>query len=283
METINSLDKNIKFTMEIEKEGRLAYLDILLNRIGNGIECKVYRKPIASQAVIPANACAPLSYKEAAFKAYINRAEYICDGNNLEEEYNNIREGAMKYGYKRSFIENLIEKGKNRKKRERNMKREEKQYLAIEYFPHYFERIKYRLKRYGICLVAKSGMKLGSVVRKSLDPVPQDNFAGVYEIPYINSKGNRECYIGMTGRTFKKRRKEHEADVKYARETTALARKNNVESINILFGESRIIYRSQESFASLVRETIEIMTRKGDICNDVTSFTLPKVWTEFLE
>ena len=53
LESINKEDKNIKFTKEIEKEGKLNYLDVKIIRIEDGkIEKTVYRKPNSISEII---------------------------------------------------------------------------------------------------------------------------------------------------------------------------------------------------------------------------------------
>ena len=44
LEYINSLHNNIKFTMEVEHQGKRPYLDVDILRGNRGFETKVYRK-----------------------------------------------------------------------------------------------------------------------------------------------------------------------------------------------------------------------------------------------
>lgn len=42
---LNFYHSNIKFTMELEKENQISFLDVLLIRVGEHLDYRVYRKP----------------------------------------------------------------------------------------------------------------------------------------------------------------------------------------------------------------------------------------------
>ena len=52
---INNLHQNIKFTMEEESNGQLAFLDTLLKRNNGEIFVLVYREPAHTLQLSPAN------------------------------------------------------------------------------------------------------------------------------------------------------------------------------------------------------------------------------------
>lgn len=58
----------LKFILEIEQNGALPYLDVLLIKKHHEIEHTVHRKPIATQSIINLYAQAPFSYKISAFR-----------------------------------------------------------------------------------------------------------------------------------------------------------------------------------------------------------------------
>lgn len=122
-----------------------------------------------------------------------------------------------------------------------------------------------------------------NIIHSGVDHIENDHKAGVYEIPFRGENGRVLFYIGMTSRSFKIRKREHMADVKFGRQTTALARLNNKEPIKIDFEESRIIYPSNFYYTSVIRESIEIFLRSENICNESASFNLPGIWREMLE
>src|SRR5258705_6679797 len=49
---INTLHPHIKFTHEVEVDGRIPFLDINIQRVNDSIETSVFRKPIASNTFV---------------------------------------------------------------------------------------------------------------------------------------------------------------------------------------------------------------------------------------
>ena len=74
---------NIKFTYELEHEGKLPFLDVLLCRKGKKIYTTVYRKATNNDVYLNWNAFAPISWKRSTLKTLIERAYLICSTDEL--------------------------------------------------------------------------------------------------------------------------------------------------------------------------------------------------------
>ena len=79
-----SFDVNIKFTYELEHEGKLPFLDVLLCRTGKKIYTTVYRKTTNNDVYLNWNAFAPISWKRGTLKTLIERAYLICSTDELK-------------------------------------------------------------------------------------------------------------------------------------------------------------------------------------------------------
>ncbi|XP_046869398.1 uncharacterized protein LOC124462049 [Drosophila willistoni] len=79
LDTLNSFDRNIKFTMELEDNGKLAYLDSLVIRRGNELKLKWYRKPTASGRIINFNSKHPKTMIINTARSCIQRMLNISD------------------------------------------------------------------------------------------------------------------------------------------------------------------------------------------------------------
>ena len=75
---------NIKFTYELEHEGKLPFLDVLLCRTGKKIYTTVYRKATNNDVYLNWNAFAPMSWKRGTLKTLIERAYLICSTDELQ-------------------------------------------------------------------------------------------------------------------------------------------------------------------------------------------------------
>lgn len=58
---LTGLNSNIKYTFELEPDGRLPVLDVEIMRDGNKLIRSVFRKPIADLSSIPFDAYTPFS------------------------------------------------------------------------------------------------------------------------------------------------------------------------------------------------------------------------------
>ena len=75
---INNLDHNIEFTIEIENQSALNYLDVtIIHDNNNQLITKVYRKPNSSLEIIHNNYATPKQYKLSTLRSYINQAILI--------------------------------------------------------------------------------------------------------------------------------------------------------------------------------------------------------------
>ena len=90
---LNRFHESIKFTHELEKDGEISFLDVLIKRNEDGgIETSVYRKPTNTDIYINWNAHAPAIWKIATLKSLIKRAFLISSTKAaLEEELAHIQ------------------------------------------------------------------------------------------------------------------------------------------------------------------------------------------------
>ena len=89
---MNGLNSKIKFTMELECNGCLNFLDLSVRKENNSLTYKVYRKPTTTDMVINAHSYHPETQKLAPFNAFIHRLLSIplCS-NDYQEEINTIK------------------------------------------------------------------------------------------------------------------------------------------------------------------------------------------------
>ena len=84
---LNGLHKKIKFTMEIEKDGHLPFLDIHIYRRTDGsLGHKVYRKPTHTNLYLQQNSHHHPANKNSVLTSLIHRAKTLCDQDSLPQE-----------------------------------------------------------------------------------------------------------------------------------------------------------------------------------------------------
>ena len=92
LETLNSYHTNIKFTIEIESENKISFLDVLLIRSNSLISTKVYRKNTNTYIYMNWKSFSPNNWKWGTLKTLVTRAFDICSTDEyLKEELEHIR------------------------------------------------------------------------------------------------------------------------------------------------------------------------------------------------
>jgi hypothetical protein len=87
----------MKFTMEIRKDNRLAFLDVLVKKKLNGsLGHMVYRKPTHTDLYLHAESEHHPAQKNEVLRTLIHRAKTICDMESLGEELQHLKRPSEK-------------------------------------------------------------------------------------------------------------------------------------------------------------------------------------------
>ena len=102
---INNLHQDIKFTMEEESNGELAFLDTLLKQNNGEISVLVSRKPTHTDQYLNYSSHHQTSCKESVVSSLFNRAySNITNKDDLHEENARIKQVLKENGYQESII-----------------------------------------------------------------------------------------------------------------------------------------------------------------------------------
>ena len=83
LEYLNSQHPNIKFTHDLEKDGKLNFLDVTINRIDDQFSTSVYRKPTFTGLGLRFDSFTPRSFKINLISCLIHRAYKISSSYRL--------------------------------------------------------------------------------------------------------------------------------------------------------------------------------------------------------
>ena len=103
---LNSVRPSIRFTVEVEKDGRLPFLDALLQRKDdNSLDVTVYRKPTHTDWYLDFYPHHPPQVKRGLVKCLFDRARTITTGqNNLRKEEHHLPRVLRQNRYPSAFI-----------------------------------------------------------------------------------------------------------------------------------------------------------------------------------
>ena len=107
---VNKLHPNIKFTMEMEQNNSINFLDLTITKSNNKLEFSIFHKPTQTDMVIHNSSIHPYSHKLAAFRCYIHRLINTSMSQvSFKTELNLIKQIAVNNGYKSEIIDQLLE------------------------------------------------------------------------------------------------------------------------------------------------------------------------------
>ena len=280
-EHINNLHPKIKFTIEEEKDGCLAFLDTLIKRKENGeLSVCVYRKPTHTDQYLNFHSNHIASTKDSVVSALFRRArDIISDPRELEKENNRIVNVLTANNYDKQTVMKVKRKIDNNGNAEnRNDDIEQTEYVGqvvLPYIPKTSETLKRIFKTHNIRCSFQSKDTLRKALSKPKDIVEEERQNNiVYKIPCGDCPAT---YIGETKRSFETRAKEHARAVKngdtnkneIAMHCWTLGHKMN-------WDDKKVIDREKNWTARKIKETIHSIADNNHFNN--VSYILPDIW-----
>lgn len=204
---LNSLRDSITFTLEMESEGRLSFLDILIRRDSSEIKLGIYRKPTHTDLYIRRDSCHPPQVFRGLVSCLKKRAQSICSASELPIELRHIRNALASNGYTERDLRPLNSRGRQRAA---SSEQEQPRRVVIPYLPGLSHRVKRCFNKAGLTVSMRPPPTLRSLLCKK-KPANIDRLGHVYCIPCSDCGWS---YVGETGRTLRERLAEHQRAVR---------------------------------------------------------------------
>ena len=258
----NRIDPNgrIRLTIEDEIDGKLPFLDCLLNRENGTLQLSVYRKPTNSGRVVHFQSAQPTSQKAGIIDSLARRCHQISSTQEvLLKEKLYLRNSFTACGFPEKFIEKHLDPIRAARKREKP-----KIMTVIPYIRGISEKIKGFLKQFGAHVFFKKHRTIGQIICKNSPLYTKEEQKNlVYEIPCNDCDS---CYVGMTQRKVGVRMKEHKKAVKMKDKRSALTRHSldNGHSLNIDNFSIRS-YGDQSRDLLMAREALIIKSTRNTV------------------
>ena len=217
LQNLNNQQPSIRFTMETEKDNKLALLDAAVLREPDGhLTPSVCRKSTHTDQYLAYDSHHPQSVKRGIVKCLYERAKrLVTKPSVIFEEKKHLSSVPVSNGYPSSFLQKLTKTGKPNNSAE--PANEFKATAVLPYVKGLSEQLRSCLQQQGVRAVFRLRSQLVRP-KDAVDPAKQDGV--VYRIPCECGK----VYIGETGRPIQDRIKEHDRDIRLARtETSAVS------------------------------------------------------------
>ena len=268
---LNAQHPNIKFTMEIEQDNQIPFLDVLVRRNRDGtLGHRVYRKPTHTDRYLHATSHHHPSQKNSVISSLVYRALTISEPTSLDEELKHLNQTLTRNGYNSKNINQTTKRLKNKISSPNDTEtldkeRERKKKVVLPYLQGTTERIGRILSKHNIRVIFKPQKKIAQLLPNPKDQRPSLETPGVYKIPCVCGK----VYIGETGRKISTRIKEHQRCAKYNHFSQSALAEHWMETGHaVQYDKATILAPSQGYFARKYREGLEILKHPDNLNRD---------------
>ncbi|XP_075163098.1 uncharacterized protein LOC142235723 [Haematobia irritans] len=275
LNTFNQYHPKIQFTIEKEKDNKIAYLDTKLHNIDGNIKFDWYAKEISTGRIMNYNATQPRSQILNTAKNLIYRILTLSDENYHNKNIGEIHKILTNNSFPRSIIEHLIKETKRKiskdtydftiKNNNDQNDNNERIFHGVKYIPGLIDNANLRetISTKNICFAFKPHNTLSAVFTKVKTPIQKEQQHDVvYEISCKGSdKENVKCdriYIGTTKRALETRIGEHKADIEKRKERTALSQHIKNTGHTADFENYRILDKEKREKKRMTIESLRI-------------------------
>ena len=109
-DVLNSMHPSLKFTIELESDNKLPFLDVGVHRVDDKFERSVYRKPTFTGLYTRWESFCDTRQKINLVKSLTSRAVKICSPSTLHQELDNLRQIFTENGYPSEVVNTTIKR-----------------------------------------------------------------------------------------------------------------------------------------------------------------------------
>ena len=214
-EYLNDIHPTIKWSREIEHEGTIPFLDVMVIRSPIGIQTTVYRKPSASDRYTHFTTAQAWREKIITITTLRQRAEGYCSTEDLKtKELQHLETTFTANGYPTNIIQRYLYQHKP--PNNTTIKEEKQTHFYAPYHPLAHKLFRKLHKRFNISPLYQKTKTLTNILYHSRPPQQPIHTPGaVYAIPCNDCSKH---YIGETKRPTTIRLEEEQRDLKQAKQ-----------------------------------------------------------------
>ena len=278
LEHINGLRERILFTMEVEENDKISFLDVLVERKDFSIATSVYRKPTHTDRYLNYRSHHHPKTKTGIVSCLKRRAENIClDENSRIDEINRLEDVFLTNGFPQKRIQAALHaKPRSTPREDSNT---DTKTLVLPYIEGLSEKITQTCRKLNVRTAFTSRPTLRNIlthVKKRKQP--EEKLGVIYQIPC-------ECgavYIAETGRTIKQRKAEHKRAVMKAEPSNAVALHTASTLHAIKWEECKVIHQESNWGRRRIKEAIYIKETPNTLNTD-PGLLLNPTWSTLLQ
>ena len=279
LDKFNSYHNKLQFTIETEKQNKIAFLDLTLHHKNNNIKTEWYTKETWSSRYLNYNSQHPMSQKKSVIIGLADRAIKLSCPEYRENSIKKAKEALKLNHYPEKLINTIfkerIHKFYNQNPQKNTSKKQN--YLSLPYIPGLSEKIKNTFEQHNITIAHKGHNLLKSNFSKLKSKIPDNKKSHiVYQIPCKNCDS---VYIGQTSQYLKNRVNSHKFD---KTNKTALTTHTQEKKHSFDFENIKILRTENHTKKREIYETIEIQKNKKNINFKTDTKGLSKIYSNII-
>lgn len=207
----NNFDSNIQFTVELEKEGRIPFLDVLIYHNNDGsVSLDWYHKETWSGRYLNFESALPLIYKKNTISLLTEKIFKLSDKKFHHKNLNLLKNTLLTNGYPLKLINYVMKRTKNKLVHNTSIprtKEPDQKFVSVPYIKGLFDRTKNLLSKHNVNVVSRGCDNLNNQLFTRLkDTIPKDRQTNIiYEV----SCNCGVKYVGQTSQHLGKRIYQH--------------------------------------------------------------------------
>ena len=213
LQRLSNLHPSLKFTMEAEKDLKLPFLDVLVERRRRYFSTTVYRKPTFSGEYIHWHSFAPVKRKTNIISCLVTRALRICSASMIDKEMDNIFKIFVNLCYPEHVVRRTIDRvlSKSKEAAVNSGPKKCPVYLRLPYLGPVMSRFHSNLKTAVEKVYFSTSLRIVYQTRNLTSGIVKDSLPAYdrSSVIYMFRCACNKQYIGRTGRRFHIRRDEH--------------------------------------------------------------------------
>lgn len=255
----NSFHERLQFTVEMEVNGELKFLDTIVRKKNERILTEWFPKDPDGR-YLDYKSVSPFAHKKNTVVALVDRALKLTDADFRQKTLNTVKSIMEKNSYPSRLINNVIKQRLH--KMYNTLENEEKQstnkFVTIPYVKGLGEKLCRYLRQYKINVAFKPMDKVkDKLFTKTKDKIPKENNTNV--VYKINCGQCAKSYIGETSQFLHKRLEQHKYNIKSKNiGGTGLAQHTIETGHAFKFDRAEIIEKISKSNTRLIAETFHI-------------------------
>ena len=278
LQHINSISLNIQFTVEIEKDRSLPFLDVQITRNANNtLRTTIYQKPTHTNRYLQFDSHHPRHHKIAVAKSLFNRVDtHISNVTDKHIQRGEIKEVLTLNGFPTKFSRYK----KACKHTSPDSQHSFSAFTTLPYIQGVSDKIQRVLNSVGVKVALKPLLTIGRYLPSLKDPIlTSEKSCLIYKIPCNDCEFS---YIGQTKRDLKTRILEHQRAIRNQQpEKSALCEHSMIHDHRIAWQEAQILKTESDYSKRLFAESWFI-NKESNILNRNDGVAFPSTYTKLL-